>query len=301
MGARPQTTSTRFAIAALAVAVLVLASNAAAGVRATFTVSTTNPGNTFATTALYAPSSLTATASGHSVNLGWGAGTNGNGYAVQGVANGASSNCTGVTYGSVGSTAALTYADARFTPQGTWFCYQVLTSYGSWTSVNTNPTVAVRLGFFASSIAMANGGTANRLDTGDTITVTFNQPVATVTGPSGTNKVCSTNTGVIRLGAVATTGACSATEAVNLGGLTGGTTAANGRWNATWTWSAGNTVLTIVLGTRVSGSANVATSGTFTFTPTTTTTLVQSATGAFHVCDTNTGGGTCLPAATGTF
>jgi hypothetical protein len=288
-------------VAVLSAALLALAFGSAVGVRAIFTMQSANASSTFATTALYAPSGLTATASGHGVNLGWIAGTNGDGYAVQGVANGASSNCTGVTYSAVGTAAALTFADARFTPQGIWFCYQVLTSYGSWTSVNSNPTAAVRLGFFAASVALANGGTASRLDTGDTITVTFNQAVTTATGPSGTNTVCATNTGVIRLGATTTTGACTATEAVNLGGLAGGTTSANGRWNATWTWSAGNTVLTVVLGTRVSGAGNVASGGTWTFTPTTTTTRLQSTTGAFHVCDTNTGGGNCLPTATGAF
>ena len=52
----------------------------------------------------------------------------------------------------MGTATGTTYTDARFSPQGTWFCYQVLTSYSSWTSVNSNPTVAVRLGFFASSV-----------------------------------------------------------------------------------------------------------------------------------------------------
>jgi hypothetical protein len=297
----PRTIHVHLVVAVLAAALLALASGSALGVRAVFTAQEQAPGSAFATTALYAPTGLTATATGHRVNLGWSAGTNGDHYSVLGVANGTSSDCTGVTETSVGSTAALTYTDARFTPQGTYFCYEVQTAYGSWTSVDANPTAAVQLGFFAASVVVANGGTAARLDTGDRITVTFNQPVATGTGPSGANKVCSTNTGVIRLGATATTGVCSATEPVRLGGLTGATTAANGRWNATWTWSAGNTVLTVVLGTRVSGTTNVTTSGAWTFAPVATTTLLRSAAGSFHVCDTNSGGGNCRPVATGSF
>jgi hypothetical protein len=290
------------AVAVLVALILTVASGSTRGVRAVSNAQERNSSNVFATTALYAPSTLTATVSGHDVSLGWAAGTNGNGYTVLGVANGASSDCSAATLASLGSSATLTYTDTgRFTPQGTWYCYQVQTSYGSWTSATGNPRVAARLGAFAASVALANGGTANRLDTGDSVTITFNQAMTTSTGPSGTNKVCSTTGGVIQLGTTATTGTCSAVETVNLGSLGGGSTTVTGRWNATYTWSAGNTVLTIVLGTRVTGSTNVATSGTWTLNPVTTATKLLSATGAFHACDTNTGGGSCLPVATGSF
>lgn len=292
----------RLAVAVLVALFLTVTSGFTGAVRAVSNAQEQNSSGVFATTALYAPSALTATVSGHDVSLGWAAGTNGNGYSVLGVANGASSDCSAAPFAALGSSATLTSTDTgRFTPQGTWYCYQVQTSYGSWTSASGNPTVAARLGFFAASVALANGGTANRLDTGDSITITFNQAMTTATGPSGTNKVCSTTGGVIQLGATATTGTCSAVETDNLGSLRGGSTTITGRWNATYTWSAGNTVLTIVLGTRVTGTTNVAASGTWTLNPVTTTTKLLSATGAFHACDTNAGGGNCLPVATGSF
>jgi hypothetical protein len=73
------------------------------------------------------------------------------------------------------------------------------------------------------------------------------------------------------------------------------------RFNTTWTWSAGNTVLTATVGTLSAGSANTQASGTATFTPNTTSTGLLSATGSFHTCSSNTGGGNCLPVATGSF
>ena len=52
--------------------------------------------------------------------------------------------------------------------------------------------------------------------------------------------------------------------------------------------------------TKQAGGTSVV-SGTWTANPTTVATSLQSATGAFHTCDTNTGGGSCLPTVTGSF
>ena len=49
----------------------------------------------------------------------------------------------------------------------------------------------------------------------------------------------------------------------------------------------------------ISGTTGPTLSGTWTLNPTTTGTKVLSATGSYHNCDTNTGGGNCLPVATG--
>src|SRR4029077_11477759 len=112
--------------------------------------------------------------------------------------------------------------------------------------------------------------------------VTFNQAITTSTGPSGTNTVCAVSGATIMVGSTTTSGTCATSETLNLGKLTGGTSAANGRWNATYAWTGGNTVLTVTLGTRTSGSSNVTTSGTWTFNPTTTASKLLSATGSFH-------------------
>jgi hypothetical protein len=285
----------------LAVVAVILGGSLAATSAASFNAQAANPGNIYAFTALYAASTLTATPSGHDVNLGWAAGTNGNGYAVLGVNNGASNDCSGASFASIGSTSGTSYTDSgRSTPQGTWFCYQVKTSYGPWTSVNSNPTAAAQLGVVATSVLAGNGGTAGTLDTGDTITVTFNQAIATATGPGGTNTVCSDTVGTIMLGSTTTAGGCSTAEAVNLGTLTGGTANHKARWSANYAWSAGNTKLTITLGALTNGT-NPTVSGTWTLNPSTTASRLLSATGSFHTCDTNTGGGNCLPALTGGF
>jgi hypothetical protein len=270
--------------------------------------------NTFSTRNLVAPISLSASPVGHDVALSWPAGLNGNGYAVRGVANGSSSNCTGAVFASVASTGALSYTDTgRFTPQGTWFCYQVQTTYGTWSSASSNPSAAARLGVVASSVQTTNNGNhsgcsgvdpqqfgqVGTLDCGDQVIVTFNQAVNTGSGPSGSNTVCakrSNNT--IWLGSITTAGTCSTSETVNLGSSTGGTLGVcDCRYNATYVWSNGNQALTVTIGARVSGSgyATVSTS-TWTFTPTTTATKLQSASGAFHICDNNGSGGACLPA-----
>jgi hypothetical protein len=292
----------RTLIALGTLALLSLGSGLVSAAQATFTAQAGNPGSRYAFTALYPPGSLTATPLGHDVSLGWTAGSNGRGYSILGAANGASSDCSSAVFTSVGSTSGTTFTDSgRFTPQGTYYCYQVKTTYASWTSVNGNPTAAALLGFVTVTTVASNGGTTGRLDTGDKVVLTFNQAMSTATGPSGTNTVCAIAGATIVLGATAATGTCSASETNNLGKLTGGTSAANGRWSATWVWSAGNTVLTATLGARVSGTSTATTSGAWTFNPSTTTSKLQSATGAFHICDTNTGGGNCLPGMTGAF
>jgi hypothetical protein len=289
------------AAAALAAAALVTFA-AAGGTAASFNARTANPAATYALTALYAPTSLTATTAGAGVNLSWTAGANGNGYSILGVANGTSSNCAAATTASLGTSVGTTYADSsRSTPQGTWFCYEVKTKYSAWTSVASNPRVAAQIGVVVSTIVAANGGTAGKLDTGDTITATFNQPITTASGPSGTNSVCAIGGATIVIGTTTTSGTCVATETTNFGKLTGGTSSTNVRYAATYAWNAALKQLTITIGSRTSGLTAPTTSGTWTLGPTTTATKLLSTTGSLHTCDTNTGGGSCLPTLTGSF
>jgi hypothetical protein len=175
----------------------------------------------------------------------------------------------------------------------------VSTTYGGWTSVLSNPTASARIGFVAVTTSLSNGGTSGQLDTGDQIVVTFNQPVDTTTGPPSTSTVCTTLLGPISIGSTTSGLLCSAGETPTFGKLMGATVANIGRWSATYTWSNANKTLTVVLGSRTSGLLGTAIPGSWSFNPTTSATQLLSATGAFHACDTNTGGGTCLPAATG--
>lgn len=260
-----------------------------------------NPGNQVQITALTPPTSLTATPSGRDVVLGWGAGSNGNGYGIYGVANGASSDCSAASVASVGTSTGTSYTDAlRFAPQGTYFCYEARTTFASWTSLSGNPRAAARIGVVATSMVLSNGGTADRLDTGDQIVITFNQAINPASQVAGRTVCQYSGTGTILLGVVSTKNACAATEAVSLGKILGRTTSFNARFAATWVWSAANTTLTVTIDRLLTGSPGAST-GTASFGPTATATSMLSTVGGFHVCDTNAGGGACLPAATGSF
>ena len=68
-----------------------------------------------------------------------------------------------------------------------------------------------------------------------------------------------------------------------------------------YAWSNGNKTLTVTIGSRIAGAQNPAVSESWTFNPTATATKLLSATGSFHACDTNAGGGNCLPALSGGF
>jgi hypothetical protein len=268
---------------------------------ASFTSTRTAAGGAISTRNLLAPGSLTATPSGHNVAVSWTAGSNGSGYKLLAAANGASSNCSAASFANLTATASLTYTDSgRYTPQGMYECYQVETTYNSWYSVSGNPTAAAQLGFVAAGVAVTNGGGAGKLDTGDTVVVTYNQAVNTATGPSATDNVCTdTGTNTIVLGSTGAGTTC-ATGPVTLGTITGITVNKKSRYAATWTWNAAHTALTITIGANTAGSAANIT-GTGSFGPTTTATGMLSTTGAFHNCDTNTGGANCLPTPTGGF
>lgn len=288
----------RRALAALAV-VAVAAAGLAEGTFASFHGSTRNGGNTFALTSLYAPADLTATPAGHAVGLAWTAGQNGNGYRILSAAapNPLVNDCTGAAYSQAGSGPGTSYTHAASTPQGTWRCYTVQTSYQSWTSVENNPVAGARLGFVASIVDFTNTGNS-RIDDNDTFTITFNQPVATATGPQAGNSICWQNDRIV-LGSTQT-GSCTAGDtSPRLGFLTGGTIDRNFRLAATWSWSNDNRVLTITVGSRLSGNGNYGHGGSWTFTPTPDAASLQSATGGFHVCDSNAGGGNCLPSVAG--
>jgi len=252
--------------------------------------------NAFTTKNLVAPASLTASPVGHDVQLTWPPGQNGNGYAVLGVANGNSSNCTVASFSNIASTVGTSYTDSgRYTPQGTYFCYQVQTTYGSWYSASNNPIAAPQIGFVASSIQLVNGGVAGKLDSGDQIMITFNQAVDPASGPISSDTVCTANGATIVVGSPLPLGVClPLLETPGVGTLTGGTSNENARWQAAWAWSNGNAALTATLGNRIAGN-DPSISGTWTLNPTTISSRMLSASGAFHICDNNSGGGNCLP------
>ena len=267
---------------------------------ANFTAPTrSNPSNALAAATLPSPAAFTATPAGRNVSLSWTAATPSQNYILSG-GTATSSACSGVNYAALGTPAATTYSDARYTPQGTWYCYRLENRYRSFTSASV--IRPVQLGVVATAVAITNGGISGSVDTGDVVTITFNQAISAASRPSSTSTVCASGpTDVIYLASTTTSGAC-APETTQIGTLTGRPISNNPRWDATYAWNAAGTQLTITLTTRIAQNKNgVLGAGTNSFNPTTAAASLLSSTGNFHVCDTNTGGGNCLPTATGAF
>jgi hypothetical protein len=162
---------------------------------------------------------LTGSPQGHDVNLSWSSGQDGTGYAVTGVANGTSDDCSGASFTAVGASIATNYADAqRYSPQGTWFSYQVATTASTWSSQANNPVLAVQLGFVTSAVSLIHGGdttgcdegtsgAVGALDCGDQPVISFNQPVNAGTGPASPDSVCADDIGdTLWLGSTLTSG-----------------------------------------------------------------------------------------------
>ena len=273
------------------------------GTFASFLSNTTNAGNGFAAASLYAPTGLTATGSPRSVSLGWQAGRNGSGYRIMSAPAPVSTSpgCSGASYVQLTSVSGLGHTDPRFAPQGTWHCYMVETMYGSWTSVQNNPSISVQLGFVVTDVQLLNGGTAGQLDQGDKITVTFNHPVASASGPLASNSVC-TLSGAILIGSATASGGCNSDESVSLGWLYGGSADRSARFAiSAATWANNQTTLTVALGARTNGNRNPSVPGPWTLIPTSDAAKLLSASGSHHVCDTNSGGGNCYRSASSTF
>lgn len=299
-GATPRAglTLRRTALIGAGLAIVAIA-GAAHGTFASFTGTVANRGNTFGLTSLYAPGNLTATPAGNAVDVAWTAGQNGSGYTVLSAPAPVPlvNDCTGAVYSPVTTVPGTSYTHAVSTPPGTWRCYTVRTSYHSWTSVQNNPVAGARMGFVASMATFANTGNP-RIDDNDTITITFNQPVDVSTGPQAGDSICWQNDRIV-LGSTQT-GNCAANDtSPRLGFLIGGVIDRNFRLAATWEWSNSNRTLTITVGTRLAGSGNYANVGVWTFVPTPNPAFLKSATGGIHVCDTNAGGGSCIPTVAG--
>ena len=81
-------------------------------------------GNTFSAKTLTTPTGLAAVPSGHTVLTSWNA-ANGDGFKLNGGSSGTDSACSAVTYGRLANTVPASFADSRFTPEGTYFCYTI--------------------------------------------------------------------------------------------------------------------------------------------------------------------------------
>jgi hypothetical protein len=243
-----------------------------------------------------AATSQTATASGYDGVVTWALPdtTGVQGQQILMSDNSTSTDCSAVTYSSTVATlspSASTYTDSNRTATtgaGDQFCYAVRTYWttNSWDHVARAP--ATQLGLVVDSVAIHNGGTANKVDTNDTIVLTFNQQPATPA--NGT--ICTFHSGGIILIGDST---CSvATDNYVIGKLAGFTVGGVGhqKRSATVTVSSSPpwtmTVKVTQTGQTVSGS------GTFTPSPS----LVSAVTtDQATVCQT----GGCVPSPSGSF
>lgn len=185
----------REAASILAVAA-VLSSAGVGGTFALFSAETQHKTSTFAGGWLDAPTGGSATASGNDVALSWTAATHGlSGYEVWGVTNGTTNSCSGVTYAKLSGalpTSPASYIDANrgdgfhAAANGDWFCYEIRSVYAGtgWYRALDFPS-PVEVGLVATQAALSHTSAYpnGKFDSGDTVTLTFNQRV-TLAGSS---------------------------------------------------------------------------------------------------------------------
>lgn len=309
---------------------LMLLSGAVAGTSASFNGSTSEAtASGLGTDALYAPASIDAAPSGNDVAVTWPAGALGSGASSFGhrvaerslgvgsldglTAPGCSEGDTFTTSATVTS-ATLTFTDTAVATatgnQGSWYCYRVQTTYPQgaspvWFSQTAHPVAVVQIGHVMRTVELVEGsGTAGNLGPGDSIVMTFNQPVNTTTGPTSERTCARSNNNTINLGRSGTN-ACGNSETVVVGKIVVASVSSNATWNTAWSWSdcpATNQcrVLTATLGSATNGStSNVTIGATPVMTP--VTGFNKSAAGAVSPCtQTNSTARVCRPTPHGT-
>ena len=167
-----------------------------------------------------------------------------------------------------------------------WAVMPGSTGNQGWESLQASPNAAKApagalvqtvIGFVVTSWSSSNGGAAGSLDSGDTFTFNFNQPVDTTTvALAGTNICASKLSNSLGIGDATATGGCSATPRLGVLSAQAGATNAFGphdRWPITPLWSNGNMTLTVTLG---AGPVDTVT-GSFQLTP---NAAIMSANGA---------------------
>ena len=260
------------ALVVLSATALALSTGIVGSTFALFNAETQNANSTFAGGWIDPPSAWTAAPSGYNVSHAWTPGTHGpvTGQKLYGVDNTTSSNCTGAAYTLLATLATASTAAYSDTTSGSaatnghWFCYQLVsTSATAWTA---QASQAIQLGLVTSGIAIANVGTNNSSNGGDTITLTFNQK--TNLAASGAAKVCVFAAGKIIIGDTAGGNTCSSGDGYTVGTITGVTIGSDQLFrNSTFVTS---TTAPWTMTVTLVGNTPATYSGTATFTPSAT-------------------------------
>ena len=188
---------------------------------------------TFAGGYVAVPTISTVTPSGYDGVVVWTNGTdqtttNNEIQQIFGADQGATNNCTGASYSttvassitSPTTTQAYTYSDSNraTTPSninGNWYCYEVVHGWPNTTTPAwTTPTTAlVQIGLVPTSVVVNSGGSGNgKFDNGDTIVITYNQPVTMTSGTGANQHFCTFQTeGVALIGDTTCNAASTAT------------------------------------------------------------------------------------------
>jgi hypothetical protein len=278
---------------------------------ASFNASATNTGSAFAGGWVGQASAATATASGYDVGLSWTPGTAGpvTGQTIRGTDNGTSSNCSGAAYSdfsftlgaAVGSTTDANRAVTSPVSNGDWVCYQIVsTSATAWTqSYNLS---ALQVGLAATSVSIANaGGTANTVEPGDTIAITFNQRT-NLTASSVKVCVFGTPDNTILIGDLKSGSNCGTAsgDGYSIGKLTTSSTVGSAGARFTSSSVAVTTSspwkVTITLGSG--GTDSVASGATWQFTPSSSV-KSYATTDQAQAC--TSGASTCTPTTSSSF
>jgi hypothetical protein len=286
-------TPVRRRIALVAAVALLVTAGAAVAARIGFT-GETNSTNTVANGWIGPPTALASpTPSGYDAQLAWTPGTHGpvTGQQLWGVDNGTTSNCTGVTYSllnTMASAATATFTKANTSAvNGHWLCYQMVsTSASSWTS--SANFAATQLGLVATSVSIANSGTSGKITTGDTITITFNQPVLASSVPTSLVVCTGTSATVIFVG---DTSNCTNTSDGYSVGVINGITVSGGKQKLNSSAVVSGSTVTVTIGQNGQNA-----SGTGTFTPATGV-QSQASTDRANACTASN----CQPTTSGSF
>lgn len=296
-------------IAALVLALMggaLLAAFPVRGEFASFSAETENSSSAFAGGWIPAPTSLTVNGpAGYGAGLTWVSGASASapspnpvtGQQLFGVdgGTGASASC-GSSYAllsTMSGPTTTTYTDPGSSGEnGHWYCYEMVsTSASTWTTPATFSPV--RVGLYVTAVHVANGGGgSNRMNSGDTITITFNQDINT----PAANHFCAINSGandVIILGDTRTAGTCATGDAYTIGKITGATISAS-ITPLTESASVAGNVLTVRVTANSTRTATGVAGATFT-----SSTSVTSAVGGAAAC-TSASAPTCVGTTDGT-
>ena len=224
-----------------------------------------------------------------------------------------SASCPGGTYGTTSDTITntTTLTDSLTgSPNTDWWCYQVVaTSATVWTSQPA--TFSAVRPLVPTGIATANGGSSGTMDSGDTITITYdnnnNEPVSysggnvfvcAYAGSGGTGWIVIGDSSVA--GGSTNNGACNGSgsgDTATIGKISGVSVISTRLFYGSTVTPSGSTVR-VTLGNAGGSGANSRTNvtGTGTFTPAGAT--VTATTGGWTQCTT---GSTCTPSSSMSF